>query len=138
MTPKAIFTKYLKDLASATARHDDAREESFLPRAWGHAGGNWPCATGRKHVDVTTLPRPTEGGNPDFRLWNGSDRIIGYVEAKKPTEERLIDIEQTEQLQRYLSTFPNLILTNFLEFRLYRNGRTCIDTVSGGSTPHAQ
>ena len=41
MTPKAIFTKYLKDLA-ATARHDDAREESFYPRAWGHAKGIGP------------------------------------------------------------------------------------------------
>ena len=51
-------------------------------------------ATGRKHVDVTTLPRPTEGGNPDFRLWNGKDQIIGYIEAKKPTEERLNDVEE--------------------------------------------
>ena len=62
------------------------------------------------------------GGNPDFRLWNGTDRIIGYVEAKRPTEERLDDIENSEQLQRYRATFPNLLLTNFLEFRLYRNG----------------
>ncbi len=71
---------------------------------------------------MTTLPRPTDGGNPDFRLWNGRDRIIGYIEAKKPTEERLDSIENSEQLKRYRSTFPNLILTNFLEFRLYRNG----------------
>ena len=31
-------------------------------------------------------------------------------------------MEDSEQLKRYRSTFPNLILTNFLEFRLYRNG----------------
>ena len=78
--------------------------------------------SGRQHVHVTTLPKPTEAGNPDFRLWNGTDRIIGYVEAKRPTEERLDDIENSEQLQRYRATFPNLLLTNFLEFRLYRNG----------------
>ena len=88
-------------------------------------------ATGKKDVHVTTLPRPTEGGNPDFRLWNGTDRIIGYVEAKKPTEERLDHIENSEQLQRYRATFPNLILTNFLEFRLYRNGE-CVQTVQVG------
>ncbi len=75
--------------------------------------------TGRAHVHVTTLPKPTEGGNPDFRLWNGKDRIVGYVEAKKPTEERLDLIEHSEQLKRYRSTFPNLILTNFLEFRCF-------------------
>ena len=132
MTPKAIFTKYLKDLA-ATARYDDAREESFYP-ALGDMLRELALATGRKHVDVTTLPRPTEGGNPDFRLWNGKDQIIGYIEAKKPTEERLNDVEETEQLKRYLYTFPNLILTNFLEFRLYRKG-VHVETVMAGR-PH--
>jgi hypothetical protein len=37
-------------------------------------------------------------------------------------------IENSEQLRRYRDTFPNLILTNFLEFRLYRNGQL-VDTV---------
>ena len=120
MSQKAVFASYFKDLA-ATARQGDAREESFYPalaamlKAVADDGG-------RRHVHVTTLPKPTEGGNPDFRLWNGTDRIIGYVEAKRPTEERLDDVENSEQLQRYRSTFPNLLLTNFLEFRLYRNG----------------
>jgi len=79
-------------------------------------------ATGRSKVHVTTLPKTTEAGNPDFRVWNGTDRIVGYIEAKPPTEERLDQIEDSEQLLRYRSTFPNLILTNFLEFRLYLNG----------------
>ena len=34
-----------------------------------------------------------------------------------PTEDRLDRIENTEQLKRYRETFPNLILTNFLEFQ---------------------
>lgn len=120
MSQKAIFAGYFRELA-AIARQGDAREESFYPalaamlKAVADDGG-------RQHVHVTTLPKPTEGGNPDFRLWNGTDRIIGYVEAKRPTEERLDDVENSEQLQRYRATFPNLLLTNFLEFRLYRNG----------------
>ena len=132
MTPKSIFKKYLKDLASA-AGHGDAREESFYPALEEMLSGI-AVATGKKHVHVTTLPRPTEGGNPDFRLWNGKDQIIGYIEAKKPTEERLNDVEETEQLKRYLNTFPNLILTNFLEFRLYRKG-VHVETVMAGR-PH--
>ncbi|NQT70132.1 MAG: N-6 DNA methylase, partial [Desulfobacteraceae bacterium] len=36
--------------------------------------------------------------------------------------ENLDSIEVSEQLKRYRGTFPNLILTNFFEFRLYRNG----------------
>ena len=132
MTHKSIFTKYLKDLADV-AGQGDAREESFYPALEAMLNGIAE-ASGKKHVHVTTLPRPTDGGNPDFRLWNGKDQIIGYIEAKKPTVERLNDIEQGEQLQRYLNTFPNLILTNFLEFRLYREG-VPVETVSAGR-PH--
>lgn len=129
MSKKTIFSTYLKNLA-AVARQGDAREESFYP-ALADMLAETARAAGRTDVHVTTLPKPTEGGNPDFRLWNGTDRIVGYVEAKKPTEERLDLVENSEQLQRYLSTFPNLILTNFLEFRLYRNGER-VDAVRVG------
>lgn len=129
MNLKPIFSSYLKDL-STVAHQGDAREESFYPalakmlEAFAHASG-------KTHVHVTTLPRPTDGGNPDFRVWNGRDRITGYIEAKKPTEGQLDLIEGSEQLDRYRSTFPNLILTNFLEFRLYRNGE-CVEKVLAG------
>jgi hypothetical protein len=120
MTDKALFAKYLGEL-HAVAQQGDAREESFYP-ALAAMLKTVAEKTGRKQVRVTTLPKPTDAGNPDFRLWNGTNRIIGYVEAKKPTEEHLDVIEDSEQLARYRATFPNLILTNFLEFRLYRNG----------------
>ena len=120
MNTQKLFKDYLEELR-AIARQGDAREESFYPALAGMLQ-SVADATGRKHIRVTTLPKPTDAGNPDFRLWNGTDRIIGYVEAKKPTEERLDDIEDSEQLTRYRATFPNLILTNFFEFRLYRNG----------------
>jgi hypothetical protein len=123
---KGLFSKYVKSLADVALR-GDAREESFYPVLAGMLS-DVALATGRKGVHVTTLPKATDAGNPDFRLWNGADRIIGYVEAKKPTEERLDQVENSEQLRRYLSTFPNLILTNFLEFRLYRNGER-VETV---------
>ena len=77
MTPNALLSRYLKNLA-AVARQGDAREESFY-RALADMLKEMAVATGRTHVHVTALPRPTEGGNPDFRLWDGADRIIGYV-----------------------------------------------------------
>ena len=128
MSEKTIFATYLNDL-TAVAQQGDAREESYYP-ALADMLKKMADATDRPHVHVTTLPRPTEGGNPDFRLWNGKDRIIGYIEAKKP-DERLDRIENSEQLKRYRETFPNLILTNFLEFRLYRNGKR-VETVLSG------
>ncbi|MCX5973348.1 MAG: hypothetical protein NTU59_01485 [Coprothermobacterota bacterium] len=126
MSDRPVFTKYIKEL-SAVALQGDAREESFY-QTLAEMLTVIAQATGRAHVHVTTLPKPIDAGNPDFRLWNGTDRIIGYVEAKKPTEDRLDVIEESEQLKRYRSTFPNLILTNFLEFRLYRDGER-VETV---------
>jgi hypothetical protein len=120
MSKKSIYTEYYKELYSIN-QQGDAREESFYP-ALASMLKTVADATGRKHVHVTTLPKSTDAGNPDFRLWNGTDRIVGYVEAKKPTEERLDLIEESEQIIRYRNTFPNLILTNFFEFRLYRYG----------------
>ncbi len=80
---KAIFSRYLNALHEIN-RQGDAREESFYG-ALADMLKKIAADTGRAHVHVTTLPRPTEGGNPDFRLWNGTDRNIGYLEAKKPT-----------------------------------------------------
>jgi hypothetical protein len=115
-----VFNQYLQGLVEVALR-GDAREESFYSTLRDLVT-KVAEATNHTRVHITTLPKKTEAGNPDFRVWNGKDRIIGYIEAKNPTEERLNEVERSEQLQRYLETFPNLILTNFLEFRLYRNG----------------
>jgi hypothetical protein len=74
------------------------------------------------NVRVTTLPKKTEVGNPDFRVWDGKYHITGYIEAKAPTVEYLDQVAESDQLQRYIEVFPNLILTNFFEFRLFRDG----------------
>jgi hypothetical protein len=118
----AILRNYFKALTDV-ARQGDAREESFYS-CLENLLREVAASTGRSQIHVTTLPKETEAGNPDFRLWNGQDRIIGYIEAKKPAEQNLDSIEASEQLKRYRHTFPNLILTNFFEFRLYRNGQT--------------
>ena len=129
MNRKALFTQYLKNLADVALR-GDAREESFYA-ALEHLLQQVAEVTGRNHVHITTLPKPPEAGNPDFRVWNGTDRIIGYIEAKRPGEEYLDQTEESEQLGRYRATFPNLILTNLLEFRLYRDGAR-VDSVLVG------
>ncbi len=74
---KTLFRQYLRDLSEVALR-GDAREESFYP-ALATLFQKVSEATGRSHVHVTTLPKPTESGNPDFRLWNGTDRIVGYI-----------------------------------------------------------
>jgi len=82
-------------------------------------------------IDVRILPKKTEGGNPDIKVSKENNEIIGYIEVKDLTIENLDKIEESEQLKRYRETFPNLILTNLFEFRLYRDGKL-IDKVELG------
>ncbi len=126
MKMKPLYAKYLKHIHEIDSQ-GDAREESYYSTL-SDLIAEAAHACGRNEVRVTTLPKSTEAGNPDFRVWDGENHIIGYVEAKKTSVKRLDEIENSEQLRRYLSTFPNLILTNFLEFRLYRNGQR-VETV---------
>jgi predicted helicase len=75
----------------------------------------------KKKIEITTIPKKTEAGNPDFRIWDGRKKIIGYIEAKDLGID-LDKIEDSDQIKRYISTFPNVLLTNYTEFRLYRYG----------------
>jgi predicted helicase len=115
-----MLKSYLKKIAKI-ANQGDAREESYYA-SLEELLGNLAHSFGKGKIHITTLPKSTEAGNPDFRVWDGKQHIVGYVEAKAPTVENLDAIEVSEQLKRYRGTFPNLILTNFFEFRLYRDG----------------
>ena len=116
-----MLDDYLKGLLK-TAKQADATEPSYYPvlkvllEAFAESSGH-------AKAHFTVLPKKTEAGNPDFRVWDGKQHIVGYVEAKAPTQENLEVIETSDQLKRYLHTFPNLILTNFFQFRLYRDGK---------------
>ena len=74
----------------------------------------------KEGVKVRILPKKTEVGIPDFLIRKNGE-IIGHIEAKTP-DSNLHDVEESEQLKKYRDALPNLILTNFLEFRLYRDG----------------
>jgi hypothetical protein len=114
-----MLKSYVKKVFEV-AKRGDAREESYYS-CLEELLKNYSDFI-RKKAFITTLPKKTDAGNPDFRIWDGRQSIVGYIEAKLPTEENLSQIEDTDQLKRYLKTFPNLILTNLFEFRLYREG----------------
>ncbi|NPA33476.1 MAG: N-6 DNA methylase [Chlorobi bacterium] len=101
--------------------HRDAREESLYP-ALKELLENMAEILGHREIDITVLPKKTDAGNPDFRVWDGHAKVIGYLEAKSPNVQSLDYIANSEQLERYKNTFPNLILTDFLNFYLFRNG----------------
>jgi len=72
-------------------------------------------------IDAVIEEKGNKAGIPDFTV-RRRELLIGYVEAKDVGLD-LDQIEKTEQLQRYLEAFPNLVLTNYLEFRWYVNGK---------------
>ncbi len=56
-----------------------------------------------------------------FRNRNNEDIVLGYGEAKD-IDVDLDKVEKTEQLERY-GGYNNLILTNYIEFRFFKNGK---------------
>src|SRR3989339_1738219 len=115
-----MISEYLKEL-SKKYNKGDAREESYYSTLETLLK-NYSEQHRKKKIDITTLPKATEAGNPDFRIWDGKQDVVGYIEAKDVGKD-LDTVEDTEQLKRYLKTFPNVILTNITEFRLYRDGK---------------
>lgn len=115
-----IFKTYFKKVFNVYKR-GDATEPSFysILEEFLEEVGKYQ----NKNIHITSLPKRTEAGNPDFRIWDGKHKIIGYIEAKPIETKNLENIEDTDQLKRYCKTFPNFILTNFFEFRHYREGK---------------
>jgi hypothetical protein len=66
----------------------DAREESYYSTLVDLLN-TYAESINKKNIHITTLPKKTEAGNPDFRIWDGKQHIIGYIEAKAPTTEYL-------------------------------------------------
>ncbi|MCX8073732.1 MAG: hypothetical protein N3C12_14990 [Candidatus Binatia bacterium] len=71
----SIFKTYLKKLTDVT-QTGDAREESLYP-ALRDLIQAVAQVMRRPEIQVTIQPPPTEAGNPDFRIWDGTSRRVG-------------------------------------------------------------
>jgi len=74
-------------------------------------------------IRATNEPKRIECGSPDFVIQRLPDKFtLGYLEAKD-VDVSLDEVERSEQLKRYLRSLPNFILTDYLEFRWYIEGK---------------
>ncbi|MFZ0051799.1 MAG: type ISP restriction/modification enzyme [Desulfobaccales bacterium] len=72
-------------------------------------------------ITATNEPRQvTECGKPDMAIYRGPV-LLGYLETKD-VGVNLDTEEKGPQLKRYRDALPNLILTDYLEFRWYVKG----------------
>jgi len=110
---KLAVQKFAEVVIDKSQHKDQAREHAYRPALENLFHELLP------EYKVFNDPARSEYGNPDFALLkNKTPRC--YAETKDITKS-LDDIENSEQIDRYLG-YPNLILTNNLEFRFYRHG----------------
>ena len=75
---------------------------------------------GGTEIHAVNEPTHADYGAPDFIVQRGVVPV-GHIECKDVGAD-LDAVEQSEQLERYLEALPNLILTDYLEFRWFVNG----------------
>ena len=114
-TAISVLRAYRSAISQERGTHR-ATEHSYRPafKALVEAlGGNGIIAINDPtHVDV---------GAPDFIVQRHSVPIA-HIECKD-IGDNLNSTEESEQLQRYRNGLPNLILTDYLEFRWYVDGQ---------------
>ena len=76
----------------------------------------------QENVVAVNDPSRSSHGAPDFVFLSkkNANLILGYAETKD-IYVNLDKIENSEQLKRYMG-YSNLILTNYIEFRFFKNG----------------
>jgi REP element-mobilizing transposase RayT/type I restriction-modification system DNA methylase subunit len=112
-----IFDSYLSKINQAYMR-GDATEHTHRP-----ALKVLLEALGKK-VTATNEPKRVECGAPDFVICRKIRRMelpFGYIECKN-IGTNLQKESKSKQLKRYFESLHNLILTDYIEFRLYVGG----------------
>ncbi len=113
-----MLQKYLQRIHKTNSA-GDASERSFYPDLKKMVE-DFLILKGFK-ANITIESRIKAEGIPDFTV-RKNKQLIGYIEAKDINMEDLQMVSESEQLERY-KTKPNLILTNFCEFWLWRDGQ---------------
>ncbi len=112
--PRQPFRLYVRAISANVAR-GDATEPTHRPAMKTLLETLWPGAV------ATNEPQKIKCGAPDFKICKGS-ATVGYIETKD-VGENLSKAERTDQLKRYLESLPNLVLTDYVEFRWYTDGQ---------------
>lgn len=109
-----LFTDYIQSVSSKFS-YEETSEMGYRADFEKLIGGIF------ESIRVTRIdhdPRSKEGNKPDFVVV--TDVPIVYIETKD-IGISLDKVEKSRQMARYFG-YSNLVLTDYLEFRFYRNG----------------
>lgn len=114
MLPKYTISDYLEEVKEQF-HSGQAKEHAYRPALK-------RLMSSFEDTIAVNDPKRSEHGNPDFIFLKASNQKIirGYAEAKD-VDVSLDKIEKTNQMERYHG-YSNLFLTDYLEFRFFKNG----------------
>ncbi len=115
MTMQDLFKNYIQAISSKFV-HDETSEMGYRTDFEILIKGIFESIK-VKRIDHDA--RAKQGNKPDFVILNNDVPIL-YIEAKD-IGVSLDKIEKSEQMTRYYG-YTNLVLTDYIEFRFYRNG----------------
>ena len=124
MTDTRLFREYVREL-NDNISGDNATEHTHRPAL------KTLLESVRDGITATNEPTRIECGAPDYSIsFNGL--TVGYIEAKdigasldaveRDANRKNPNSPNGMQLRRYRNALPNLIFTNYAEFRWYVNG----------------
>lgn len=127
-----MFDKYISQV-NKLYRAGNATEHSYRPAL------QYCLSTLLKDTQVTNEPKRQKCGAPDYIITRRKIDI-GYIEAK----DIGIDLDRVErgskdddQWARYVTSLDNIILTDYLSFRFFRNGKKVEQIRIANHTKHA-
>ena len=115
-----VIESYLNKIKSLY-QTGDAREHSYR----GHLETLLNEIINDPSINVINEPRRmSDAGVPDYSITNTKNNVpIAHIEAKDIGDKDLEGKkENKEQFERYKKAFPNLIITDYLQFFFYKNG----------------
>ncbi len=116
--------RYLQNIQRTQASAEATPELSLFPHLQTFLEGLFIDCFSRDTIRLTQEPRGrNQIGRPDFIATEGL-LPIGYIEAERYGRDlNNLTGHAREQNQRFIENLDNFILTNFLDFQLWRDGQ---------------
>ena len=116
--------RYLQNVQRTRTSAEATPELSLFPHLQRFLEALFVDCFNRDTVRVTQEPRGlNQIGRPDFVAMEGL-LPIGYIEAEEPSKDlNNLTGHAREQNERFIKNLDNFILTNFLDFQLWRGGQ---------------